>query len=104
MAEQLKEQAQGQPLGGLQFEDFDSIKPPQDVASAISGVTGWTGTSYKFIKLLARKVTKGVNFWMLAEETDVDTGEKHIVNIAINGFNGKYAIIPSSREELTFRM
>jgi len=89
-------------LGGLEFEDFESIKPPQDVASAISGVDGLSGSSFKFIKLLAKQPCKGVNYWILAEETIVATGEKKIVNIAINGFEGNYAIIPSSREELTF--
>lgn len=92
-------------FGGLQFEDFESVKPPQEVATAISGLEGWTGSSFKFIKFLAKQTCKGVNYWILAEMTLTDNpSTKKIVNLAINGFNGKYAIIPSSIEELKFEI
>lgn len=93
-------------LGGIQFEDFEGLtKMPQDVASAWSGVEGWTGSSFKPIKFLGRQTCKGVNFWFIAEETTTgNPAAKKIVVFAINGFKGKYAIIPSSIEELTFNI
>lgn len=70
----------------IEFEDFESVKPPQEVATAISGLEGWTGASFKFIKYLAKQTSKGVNYWILAEMTLTDNpSTKKIVNLAING-------------------
>jgi len=92
-------------FGAIQFEEFEGLtKMPQDVATAWAGVEGWTGATFKPIKFLGRQVCKGINFWFLAELTTITdkTSTKKIVTLAINGFNGKYAIIPSSIEEISF--
>lgn len=93
-------------FGGIEFEEFEGLtKMPQDVASAWSGVEGWTGSSFKPIKFLGRKVERGVNFWFFAEETTIAPNpERKLVIFAINGFNGKYAIIPSSVQEIKFEI
>lgn len=93
-------------FGAIQFEELEGLtKMPQDVATAWAGVEGWTGSSFKPIKFLGRQTCKGTNFWFFAEETT--TGNpvtKKMVIFAINGFNGKYAIIPSSFEEIQFQI
>ena len=44
-------------------------------------------------------MAKGTNYWFIAEQTLVTNPPvKHIVTIAINEFNGVYAILPSSIE------
>lgn len=90
-------------FGGLQFEDFKGLDTmPQDVATAWHGAeSNWTGTKITPIKFLARQVSKGTNFWFFAqEETTTATPEKKLVFCAINGFNGRYAFIPSSFSEV----
>ena len=93
-------------FGEVQFEEFEGLsKMPQDVASAWSGVSGWTGSSFKPIKFLGRQICKGTNFWFFAEETvNCNPVKKKMVVFAINGFNGKYAIVPSSFEEIKFQI
>lgn len=90
-------------FGGIQFEEFKGLgEMPQDVATAWSGAeSGWTGSKIKPIKFLGRQVSKGVNYWFFAqEETVTATPEKKLVFCAINGFNGRYAFIPSSFSEV----
>ena len=92
-------------FGGIEFEEFEVAKMPQDVASAWSGVEGWTGSSFKPIKFLGRQVARGTNYWFFAEETTItNPPERKLVVFAINGFNGKYAIIPSSVHEIKFEI
>lgn len=86
-------------FGGIEFEDFKGLDTmPQDAATALSGAeSGWTGSKIKPIAFLGRQVSKGVNYWFFAqEETITATPEKKLVFCAINGFNGRYAFIPSS--------
>ena len=91
-------------LGEIQFENFDVAKMPQDVASAWSGVQGWTGSTFKPVKFIGKQTCKGVNYWFFAEETTTgNPAKKKMVVFAINGFNDKYAIVPSSFEEVKFQ-
>ncbi len=86
-------------FGAIEFEEIKGLDTmPQDVATAWAGAeSGWVGTKIKPISFLGRQVSKGVNYWFFAqEETQTKTPEKKFVFCAINGFNGRYAFIPSS--------
>lgn len=88
-------------LGKIEFENFEGLtKMPQKAASAWSAVDGGLcGASYKPLLYIGTKMVKGVNHWFIAEQTLVTNPPvKHIVTIAINEFNGVYAIVPSSIE------
>lgn len=88
-------------LGAIQFEQFEGLtKMPQEYASAWSAVeTGLCGASFKPLLCVGKQVTKGTNYWFIAEETLVTNPPvKHIATIAINLFNGVYTIVPGSIE------
>lgn len=87
-------------LGAIQFENFEGLsKMPQKAASAWSAVGGIVGASYKPLVYVGTQQVKGVNHWFIAEQTLVTNPPvKHIVTIAINEFNGVYAIVPQSIE------
>ena len=92
-------------FGEIQFEDFDAENGPADAKKAWAGVQGWTGSTFKPIKFLGRGTCKGVNYWFFAEETTTgNPAKKKMVVFAINGFNDKYAIVPSSFEEIKFQI
>lgn len=86
-------------FGAIEFEEIKVLDTmPQDVATAWAGAeAGWVGTKIKPICFLGRQVSKGVNLWFFAqEEMQTDTLEKKFIFCAINGYNGRYAFIPSS--------
>lgn len=87
-------------LGKIEFENFEGLtKMPQKAASAWSAVGGIVGASYKPLVYVGTQQVKGVNHWFIAEQTLVTNPPvKHIVTIAINEFNGVYAIVPQSIE------
>lgn len=89
-------------LGAIQFEDFEGLTSmPQRAASAWSAVenNGLVGASYKPLLYVGTQLVKGVNHWFIAEQTLVTNPPvRHIVTIAVNEFNGVYAIVPSSIE------
>lgn len=89
-------------FGKIDFADFEGITSmPQEVASACSALetARLYGASYKPLLFIGTQVTKGVNYWFIAEQTLVTANPvRHIVTIAINEFNGVYAIVPSSIE------
>ena len=87
-------------LGKIEFENFEGLsKLPQKAASAWSAVGGIVGASYKPLVYVGTQQVKGVNHWFIAEQTLVTNPPvKHIVTIAINEFNGVYAIVPQSIE------
>ena len=88
-------------LGAIQFEPFEGLtKMPQKAASAWSGVTeGLCGASYKPLVYIGTQLVRGVNYWFIAEQTLITNPPvRHIVTIAVNEFNGVYAVVPSSIE------
>ena len=87
-------------LGAIQFENFEGLTSmPQHAASAWSAVEGVCGASYKPLLYVGTQLVKGVNHWFICEQTLITNPPvKHIVTIAINEFNGVYAIVPSSIE------
>lgn len=89
-------------FGKIEFTNFESpTKMPQKVASACSALetAGLVGAKYKPLLFIGEQVSKGTNYWFIAEQTLVTANPvRHIVTIAINEFNGVYAIVPSSIE------
>ena len=88
-------------FGKIDFVEFEGLsKMPQEAASAWSAVDGGLcGASYKPLLFVGKQVAKGTNYWFIAEQTLVTNPPvKHIVTIAVNAFNGTYAIVPSSIE------
>ena len=87
-------------LGKINFEDFEGLTSmPQEAASAWSAVDGLCGASFKPLLFVGTQVTKGVNYWFIAEEIRVtNPPDRHLVTIAINSFNGIYTVVPSSIE------
>ena len=86
-------------LGAIQFENFEGLtKMPQKAASAWSAVNnGLVGASYKPLIFIGTQVAKGTNYWFIAEQTlTTNPPVKHIVTIAINEFNGVFAVVPNS--------
>lgn len=93
-------------FGQIEFANFDGMnKLPQKAASAWSALEsgGLVGASYKPLVYVGSQQVKGVNHWFIAEQTLITaTPEKHIVTLAINEFNGIYAVIPTSINRVAF--
>ena len=88
-------------FGKIEFENFEGLNAmPQKAASAWSAAdNGLCGASYKPLLYIGEQVAKGTNYWFIAEQTLITNQTvKHIVTIAINEYNGVYAIVPSSIE------
>ena len=88
-------------FGKIEFENFEGMtKMPQRAASAWSAVNvGLVGASYKPLIYVGQQQVRGVNHVFIAEQTlTTNPPVKHIVTIAVNEFNGVYAVVPSSIE------
>lgn len=89
-------------FGKIDYADFEDLThPPQEVASAYSALetAGLCGANYRPLLYVGKQVARGVNYWFIAEQTLVTaTPVRRIVTIAINEFNGIYAVVPSSIE------
>lgn len=87
-------------LGAIQFENFEGLtKMPQEAASAWSAAEGLVGASFKPLVYVGKQIVRGVNHIFIAEETLITaTPTKKIVTMAINEFNGVYAVVPNSIE------
>ena len=84
------------------FEGMELTKLPQRAASAASVVNdGMTGASYKLLLYCGSQPVRGTNHWFLAEQTLVTaTPERHLVKLAVNEFNGEYALVNKSIERI----
>ena len=88
-------------FGKIDFENYEGLKTmPQSAASAWAAIDGGLcGASYKPLLYVGKQNVRGINHWFIAEQTLVTKEPvKHIVTIAINEFNGAYAVVPSSIE------
>ena len=87
-------------LGAIQFENFEGLtKMPQEAASAWSAAEGLVGASFKPLVYVGKQIVRGVNHIFIAEETLITANPtNHIVTMAINEFNGVYAVVPNSIE------
>lgn len=87
-------------LGAIEFENFEGLtltSMPQEAASAWSAAEGLVGASFKPLLYVGKQVVRGVNHIFIAEETLITaTPKKRIVTMAINAFNGVYAVVPNS--------
>lgn len=86
-------------LGKIEFVEFKGLESmPQKAASAWAAVDGGLcGASYKPLVYIGTQQVRGVNHWFIAEQTLVTNPPvKHIVTIAVNEFNGVFAIVPDS--------
>lgn len=95
-------------FGKIKFEDFKGLNSmPQEAASAWSAfeTAGLVGASYKPLVYVGAQQVKGKNHWFIAEQTLITaTPEKKIVTLAINEFNGIYAVIPTSINAVDFEL
>lgn len=81
-------------FGKVQLEQFGSAALPQKYASAWSAVEGLTGASYKPLLCLGTQLTKGTNYYFIAEQTLMTNPIiKQVVRLVINEFNGEYEIV-----------
>lgn len=89
-------------LGKINFTEFEPIgDAPQEIASACSAIetSGLCGASFKPLLYIGTQMARGINYWFIAEEIrQTNPIERHIVTIAVNSFNGVYAIVPGSIE------
>ena len=84
--------------GQIEFAEFNGLgKMPQKAASAWSAVEGLVGASYKPLLYVGEQIVRGVNYWFIAEQKFL-TGQKRIVKLAVNEFNGISAVVPASVE------
>ena len=116
MFEAVKAQMQAaNPIfGELKLEPCKGLTEfPQGFASAWSRVETLTGMSYKPIHCAAKleekdsetdtatdkpdkEKAKGIIYVFIAEQTNVRTGERHIVTIGINEYQGNYTPVNGS--------
>ena len=95
-------------FGKIEFENFEGLTTmPQKAATAWSAfeASGMCGASYKPIAYVGKQQVKGANHWFIAEQTlSTAIPEKHIVTLAINEFNGMFAVIPTSINRVEFNL
>ncbi len=87
-------------LGKINFNFItDLSKLPQKVASAMSEIESpaLVGANYNPLMYVGDQLVRGTNYWFIAEQT-LTTREfdKHLVLIAVNEFENKFEIVPSS--------
>ena len=87
-------------LGKINFNIItDLTKLPQKVASAMSEIENpeVVGASYKAVMYVGDQLVRGINYWFIAEQTLTTRDfDKHLVLIAVNEFENKFEIVPSS--------
>lgn len=91
-------------LGQIELQILtDLTKVPQHVASAMAAIenSGLVGASYKPLIYGGSQPVRGTNYWFIAEQTLVTaTPERHLVKLAVNEFNGEYALVNKSIERI----
>ena len=81
--------------GAIKFEDFKGLTSmPQKAATAWAAATeGLLGVGYVPLVFVGTQPVRGVNYWFIALKTLVTAEpKKEIVKMAINEFQGEYAI------------
>lgn len=91
-------------LGQIELQVLtDLTKMPQKVASAASAIenSGLTGASYKPLMYCGEQPVRGTNYWFIAEQTLITAvPERHVVKLAVNEFNGEFALVGNSIERI----
>ena len=87
-------------LGKINFNFItDLSKLPQKVATAMSEIESpaLVGANYSPLMYVGDQLVRGKNYWFIAEQTLTTRDfEKHLVLIAVNEFENKFEIVPSS--------
>lgn len=95
-------------FGKIKLQPFKGLNSmPQKAASAWNAFesSGVCGASYTPLYYAAEQEVKGTNHWFIAGQTlQTATADRNIVTVAINEFNGAYAVIPTSINEVEFKM
>lgn len=87
--------------GAIKFEDFKGLTSmPQKAATAWAAATeGLLGVGYVPLVFVGTQPVRGVNYWFIALKTLVTAEpKKEIVKMAINEFQGEYAIVKDKTE------
>ena len=87
--------------GAIKFEDFKGLTSmPQKAATAWAAATeGLLGVGYVPLVFVGTQPVCGVNYWFIALKTLVTAEpKKEIVKMAINEFQGEYAIVEDKTE------
>ena len=91
-------------VGGIEIAPQRGLTSmPQPAASAWSFMetNPLAGASYVPLVYVGSQVTKGIEYWFIAEQTIVlEEPERHIVKMAIAKFNGEYSLVPNSIERI----
>ena len=92
-------------FGEIQFENFDAENGPAEAKKAWANVPPQVGATFKPIKYFGDQTCKGKLYWFLVEETTTgNPTSKRFVVLAVNVFQDRYAIIPSSIHEVKFEI
>ena len=93
-------------LGEIKIlEQVELTEMPQKAASAWSAVNDLVGAMYKPIAYVGTQQVKGTNHWFIAEQTFLSAvGEKNIVTLAVNEFNGSFQVIPHTITKIDFEL
>lgn len=106
----LKSKAQEETnmTGAIEYNIItDMTKLPQRIASAASAIetAEITGASYKPLMYVGAQVVRGTNHWFICEQTLVTAHpEKHIVTLAVNEFQGLFALVGKSIHRIDFEI
>ena len=81
-------------MGSIEvLEQREMTAFPQKAASAWSVMNGLVGASYKPMAYVGTQVVKGINHIFIAQQTSATAnGERHIVTVTINEFDGKFEL------------
>ena len=81
-------------LGSIEvLEQKELTSMPQAAANAWSAMSGLVGANYKPMAYVGTQVVKGVNHIFIAQQTSATAnGERHIVTVTINEFDGKFEL------------
>ncbi len=87
-------------LGEIKLAKFTSLtEMPQKAASAWAAVEELVGANYVPLLYVGTQQVRGTNHWFIAEQTFITAlPERHLVKLAVNEFNGSFAVVPHSIE------
>ncbi len=93
-------------LGKIEFEQFKGLTTmPQKAATAFGAVDSLIGAKYVPLVYVGKQIVKGVNHYFIAEQTlTTADGEKNIVSLCVNEFNGKFVVVPHSIKKIDFSL
>ena len=104
----LEENVMARNVGAIEYDVItDMTQLPQRIASAAAAVeyTELVDASYKPLVYVGTSITRGTNYWFIAEKTLVThPPQKKIVTLAVNEFQGAFALVGKSIHEVEFKI